>query len=268
MSKPKIVVLTGAGISRESNIPTFRDAKDGLWEGHKIEDVASREGFYRNPQMVHDFYNARRENVQEAQPNAAHIALAKLEEDFEVIIITQNVDDLHERAGSNPENIIHLHGSLFELVCKGKQHGCEHAFSFDGQWQHETPCPSCGKTGSVRPKIVWFGEALDTNDWSWAVHHCETADLFVQIGTSAQVYPANILVEQVPFPRRVEINVISSDEYTGPKEFESEWVDPASSKKTFAKYYLGPATEQVPLFVEQAQELIDNLPAKKKRYTF
>ena len=101
MSKPKIVFLTGAGISQESNIPTFRDSKDGLWENHKIEDVASRAGFYKNPKLVHDFYNKRRLNVKEAVPNAAHLAIAALEEKYEVVIITQNVDDLHERAGSN-----------------------------------------------------------------------------------------------------------------------------------------------------------------------
>lgn len=267
MNKPKIVVLTGAGISQESNIPTFRDSKDGLWENHKIEDVASREGFYKNPHLVHDFYNKRRDNVKDAQPNAAHISLAELEKKYEVIIITQNVDDLHERAGSNPENIIHLHGSLFTMICKGQQHACGHEFSFDEQWKHGNPCPSCNKTETIRPKIVWFGEALDTNDWSWAMHHCETADLFVQIGTSAEVYPANILVANVSFEKRVEINMISSDTYNGSKDFESEWVDPVSNKKTFKHYFIGKATEQVPLFVTKLDDILSNIPVKKKKYT-
>lgn len=267
MTKPKIVFLTGAGISQESNIPTFRDSKDGLWEHHKIEDVASRAGFYKNPKLVHDFYNQRRLNVKEAVPNAAHLAIAALEEKYEVVIITQNVDDLHERAGSNKENIIHLHGSLFSMICKGKEHSCGHEFSFYEEWTHGRPCPSCGRTGSVRPKIVWFGESLDTNDYSWAVYHCETADLFVQVGTSAEVAPANILIHNVPFDRRVEINLESSDTYKGPTEFESEWRDPVSNKKTFSHYFLGKATEQVPLFASKLDDIIANLPKKRSRYT-
>lgn len=182
-----IVILTGAGISAESGIDTFR-AKDGLWENHHIEDVATPEGFARDPDLVHRFYNARRAASQKAMPNAAHIALAKLEQIYAregfgaVTIITQNVDDLHERAGS--KTLLHMHGDLLHLICTQ----CD----FRGQWREpcltSTKCPECQNISSLRPDIVWFGEMPYFMERIEA--QLASCDLFVSIGTSGAVYPA------------------------------------------------------------------------------
>ncbi|SNR32757.1 SIR2 family NAD-dependent protein deacylase [Hymenobacter mucosus] len=180
----KIVALTGAGISAESGLATFRGA-DGLWEGHRIEDVASPEGWARNPSLVLDFYNQRRRAAREAEPNAGHRALVELAQDFEVVIITQNVDNLHERAGS--QQVIHLHGQLFEA----------RSSYFD---QLVYPMESdlielgdlCEKGYQLRPNIVWFGEQVPLMER--AIEEAATADAFLVIGTSLQVYPAASLV--------------------------------------------------------------------------
>ncbi len=177
-----IVVLTGAGISAESGIPTFR-ASDGLWENHHVEDVATPEGFAANPQLVHQFYNARREAAKSAQPNPAHIALADFETAFSgnYLLVTQNVDTLHERAGS--KSLIHMHGQLEQMKCTK----CEANWAFDGDSSIDDKCPHCNKQ-TTRPDIVWFGEMPYQMENIWAA--LDNCDLFVAIGTSGSVYPA------------------------------------------------------------------------------
>ena len=181
-----LVVLTGAGMSAESGIKTFRDA-DGLWEGHDIMEVATPQGFAKNPALVLDFYNQRRKQLLEVQPNSAHLALAQLETDFKVTIITQNVDDLHERAGSN--TIIHLHGELLKARSTYNDQDI-----FD--WRKDIQIGDvCGKGYQIRPHIVWFGEAVPLIEKAMEV--CETADVLMIIGTSMQVYPAASLMHYV-----------------------------------------------------------------------
>lgn len=185
--KKNLVVLSGAGISAESGVKTFRDS-NGLWENHRIEDVASPEGFERNPQMVLDFYNARRRQLSDVQPNAAHLILAELEKDFNLEIITQNVDDLHERAGST--KVIHLHGELK----KARPVNSETKII---PWENDLNLGDLDQDGNqLRPHIVWFGEAVTEMDH--AIKIAETADLFLVIGTSMQVYPAAGLVHYIP----------------------------------------------------------------------
>ncbi|HEX9827281.1 MAG TPA: NAD-dependent deacylase [Flavobacteriaceae bacterium] len=181
-----LVVLTGAGMSAESGLKTFRDA-DGLWEGHDVMSVASPEGFAINPELVLEFYNARRRQLLQVQPNAAHFALAQLENDFKVTIITQNVDDLHERAGS--KNVIHLHGELLKVRSTYDE--------FDVKdWTTDLVLgDTCNKGYQLRPHIVWFGEAVPMIEKAMRI--CETANILVIIGTSLQVYPAASLIHYV-----------------------------------------------------------------------
>ncbi|MFL9843340.1 SIR2 family NAD-dependent protein deacylase [Flavobacterium rhizosphaerae] len=183
--KQKIAVLSGAGVSAESGVATFRDA-GGLWEGHDVMDVASPEGFRANPALVLDFYNKRRQQLFEVEPNAAHKIIAALENHFEVIVITQNVDDLHERAGST--NVIHLHGELMKARCTQSETAII-------DWKEDivlgTLHPQTGK--QLRPHIVWFGEAVPAI--MQAIPHVEAADYIIVIGTSMQVYPAAGLVD-------------------------------------------------------------------------
>ncbi|MGV4459998.1 SIR2 family NAD-dependent protein deacylase [Ornithobacterium rhinotracheale] len=183
-TKPKLVVLSGAGISQESGIQTFR-ASDGLWENHRVEEVATPEGFVANPELVLNFYNARRRQLSEVSPNDAHKFFADLEKQYDVEIVTQNVDDLHERAGSS--KVLHLHGELK----KGRSVYDENLiFPFEGDMTLEDRAPN---GDPVRPHIVWFGEAVPAlND---AIALAEQADVFVVIGTSMQVYPAASLVD-------------------------------------------------------------------------
>ena len=183
----KIVVLSGAGISAESGIKTFRDS-NGLWENHKIEDVASPEGFARNPELVLEFYNLRRRQLSEVQPNEAHNILAELQKDFDVHIITQNVDDLHERAGS--ENIIHLHGELK----KARPVNDEESII---PWEGDLNLGDLDENGiQLRPHIVWFGEMVPEIENAATI--ASTADILLVIGTSLQVYPAASLLHYVP----------------------------------------------------------------------
>ncbi|MCX7550234.1 SIR2 family NAD-dependent protein deacylase [Xanthomarina sp. F2636L] len=182
-----VVVLTGAGISAESGIKTFRDA-DGLWEGHDVMEVASLQGFAKNPELVLNFYNERRKQLLTVQPNEAHLALAKLEENYKVTIITQNVDDLHERAGS--ENIVHLHGELLKI------RSSENITDVRPSKEDIFVGDLCEKGHQLRPHIVWFGEAVPMIEKAITV--CETADILVIIGTSMQVYPAASLMDFVP----------------------------------------------------------------------
>lgn len=185
-----IVILTGAGISAESGIRTFRDA-NGLWEDHDIMEVASPQGFDRDPELVHRFYNLRRQQLlsDEVHPNQAHLSLAKLEEDFKgkLSIITQNVDNLHEQAGS--KNVIHMHGELLRMKCveTGK------SLLNKRDIHVETPCPCCLKIGNLRPDIVWFGEyPMHMAKIEEELSQC---DLFISIGTSGVVYPAAMFVQ-------------------------------------------------------------------------
>lgn len=177
-----IVVLTGAGISAESGVATFREA-GGLWEGHRLEEVATPEAYERAPDVVHRFYDERRRTVQKVEPNAAHSALSRLEQLIgdDLLVVTQNVDDLHERAGSR--RVVHMHGELLSARCRS----CGGRFAWDDDLADFPPCPGCGHS-ELRPDVVWFGEmpyALDMIDRA-----LQRADLFVSIGTSGAVYPA------------------------------------------------------------------------------
>jgi NAD-dependent protein deacetylase/lipoamidase len=184
--KKHIVVLTGAGMSAESGIKTFRDA-DGLWEGHDVMEVASPQGFANNPELVLDFYNQRRKQLLEVKPNAAHYALAKLEADYKVSIVTQNVDDLHERAGNT--NVVHLHGELLKARSTYNELDVM-------SWIHDINFGDlCSKGHQIRPHIVWFGEAVPMIETAMQV--CKTADILIIIGTSMQVYPAASLMHYV-----------------------------------------------------------------------
>ena len=185
--KKKLVVLSGAGISAESGIQTFRDS-DGLWEGHNVMDVATPEGYRKNPALVLDFYNKRRQQLLTVQPNEAHFILAELEKDYDVHIITQNVDDLHERAGSS--KVLHLHGELLK-VRSTKNH------NLILDWKTDLMDSDKDDNGfNLRPHIVWFGEEVPALEE--AVQLTSEADLFLVIGTSLQVYPAAGLVDFVP----------------------------------------------------------------------
>ncbi|SIN79712.1 SIR2 family NAD-dependent protein deacylase [Chitinophaga niabensis] len=184
MSKPKLIVLTGAGISAESGLRTFRDS-DGLWEGYDIYEVASPMGWQKNPALVQDFYNMRRKDVMNAQPNAAHIGLAKLEEHYDVHIITQNIDDLHERAGST--RVLHLHGEITKMRSELNE---TELFPITG----DIKMGDLAADGSqFRPHVVWFGEAVTMIEP--AILEIVQADVFVLIGTSLNVYPAAGLVD-------------------------------------------------------------------------
>ena len=182
----KLVVLTGAGISAESGIKTFRDA-DGLWEGHDVMEVASPEGYLENPELVLDFYNQRRKQLLEVFPNKAHYNLAKLENYFDVEIITQNVDDLHERAGSS--KVIHLHGELLKVRSAVNESNVL-------DWRKELVLGDlCSEKSQLRPHIVWFGEMVPLLEK--AIKITQTADILVVIGTSMQVYPAASLIDYI-----------------------------------------------------------------------
>lgn len=188
MKKQKLVVLTGAGISAESGLQTFRDG-DGLWEGHKIEDVATPEAWHRNPAMVQDFYNMRRKSVLEAQPNKAHQLLAAIENKYDVSIITQNVDNLHERAGST--QVLHLHG----VITKSQSTRNPNLVYDMNGWELKMG-DTCELGAQLRPFIVWFGEAVP--EIEHAADIVSQADLFMIIGTSLVVYPAAGLVHYTP----------------------------------------------------------------------
>src|SRR5687767_273364 len=189
MIKKKLVVLTGAGISAESGLKTFRDS-DGLWEGYNVEDVATPRAWRKNPQMVLDFYNYRRKNVLDAQPNAAHIGLAELEKNYDVQIVTQNIDDLHERAGST--NVLHLHGEIFKMRSEKNEDLVYPIYD-------DINLGDTAEDGEqLRPHIVWFEEAVPMMEI--AIEVVKSADLFLIVGTSLLVYPAAGLVNYAPWP--------------------------------------------------------------------
>lgn len=221
----RIAVLTGAGISAESGLRTFR-ASDGLWEDHRIEDVATPEAFQRDPELVHRFYNQRRQDAAAAQPNAAHQALAKLARHVNLTLITQNVDDLHERGGS--DRVIHMHGSLEGALCAG----CDHRWPAPLTMHPADRCPACAKP-LTRPDIVWFGEMPYQMETIWEA--VAKADIFAAIGTSGQVYPAAGLAQHA---RRcgahtVELNLATS-----------------AVSRDFDTHYEGLASMVVPEWVE------------------
>ena len=225
-----IVVLTGAGISAESGIPTFRGA-DGLWEGHRIEDVATPEAYDRDPELVHQFYNMRRAALGTVEPNPAHAALARLEREFDgrFLIVTQNVDDLHERAGS--KNVLHMHGELRKAWCLG----CDNRAPWQEDMGEDSRCPHCSRVGRLRPDIVWFGEMpYEMDRIDQALSGC---DLFVSIGTSGNVYPAAgfvALVRHMGRAHTLELNL-----------------DPSEGSRMFHETRHGPASQLVPAFVDE-----------------
>jgi NAD-dependent deacetylase len=184
----KIVVFTGAGISAESGIKTFRDS-GGLWEEHDINDVATPQAWAKNPALVLDFYNSRRKQVISAEPNAAHYALAALEKKFEVIIITQNIDNLHERAGS--KNVLHLHGEIMK-----SRSTLDPALIYDIKGSDLKLGDKCRKGSQLRPHIVWFGEVVPEMERAYLL--AEQSDIFIVVGTSLNVYPAAGLIDFVP----------------------------------------------------------------------
>lgn len=188
MGKKKLVVLSGAGISAESGLRTFRDS-DGLWEGHDVTKVATPEAWYEDPQLVLNFYNMRRRDVAAAKPNAAHEGLAALQDDFDVTIITQNIDDLHERAGS--KNVLHLHGEIFKMRSEWDEGETTYDIRADIQLGDKAP-----DGGQLRPHILWFGEPVTM--MVEAVPVAQQAEIFVVVGTSLVVYPAAGLVQYAP----------------------------------------------------------------------
>ena len=224
----KIVILTGAGISAESGLGTFR-AEGGLWAQHRIEDVATPEGFARDPKLVVDFYNTRRAQAAEANPNAGHKALAQLEAQFdgEVILVTQNVDDLHEKAGS--QRVMHMHGALKGALC-GR---CEHRWDAPLVMAVGDVCPNCS-AATARPDIVWFGEM--PYDMEEIYGHLADADVFVSIGTSGNVYPAAGFVSEA---RRYGARTM---------EFNLE---PSATGGLFDDIRIGPATQTLPEWVAE-----------------
>jgi len=210
LNKKNIVVLTGAGISAESGIKTFRDS-DGLWENHRIEDVATFDAWRRNKELVLDFYNQRRRQLLECEPNEAHKLLVTLEEKFNVHIITQNVDDLHERAGS--KNILHLHGELLKVRSTLDEH-------LVYEWKQDLKVgDKCGKGAQLRPHIVWFGEQVPMIEVAGKI--ASQADIFIVVGTSLVVYPAAGLVHYTDYtvpkyvvdPNKPTISNIQNVEY-------------------------------------------------------
>ncbi|MBE2275798.1 MAG: NAD-dependent deacylase [Rhodobacteraceae bacterium] len=222
-----IVILTGAGVSAESGLGTFRD-KGGIWTRYDMNEVATPEGFARNPALMHEFYNIRRASARAAVPNAAHAALARLQRDWagDVLVVTQNVDDLHERAGTSA--LLHMHGALEGALC----HGCGHRWPAPAEMAPADRCPACGET-ATRPDVVWFGELpYHMEEIRFALRQC---DLFVAIGTSGNVYPAASFAGQArgAGARCLEINA-----------------EPSLVAADFHDHLQGLATSTVPAWVD------------------
>lgn len=226
----RIVILTGAGVSAESGMGTFRD-KGGIWTRHRIEDVATPEGFARNPRLVHDFYNTRRMALRDARPNLAHLALARFERAVvamggTAVLVTQNVDNLHEKAGS--ENVVHMHGELASALCGA----CGARGYWDEDLSGDSACWRCGRTGALRPDVVWFGEMPYRMDEIYL--SLAEADLFVSVGTSGEVYPAAGFVGEARMAgaHTIELNL-----------------EPSANARAFSEGRYGPATEVVDAWV-------------------
>jgi NAD-dependent deacetylase len=227
-----IVILTGAGVSAESGLATFR-GPDGLWEGHHVEDVCTPEAFTRDPELVHAFYDARRAKLGTVEPNAAHLALARLDSEWpgELLLITQNVDDLHERASS--KRLLHMHGELMSGWCLS----CDQRFAWTGPMGFAAECPNCGTSGMVRPDIVWFGEMpYEMQRIDDALRRC---DLFVSIGTSGAVYPA--------------AGFVQTARYCGARTLEMN-LEPSLGSYMFEESRTGRAGELVPRWVDELLE--------------
>jgi NAD-dependent deacetylase len=224
-----IVVLTGAGISAESGLATFR-GPEGLWEGHRVEDVATPEAFRRDPVLVHRFYDARRENLARVEPNAAHRALARLDAEWDggLLIVTQNVDDLHERAGARRR--LHSRGELNSAWCRA----CDARMAWAGAMGGDRACPECGTAGRLRPDIVWFGEM--PYEMERIDRALMEADLFVSIGTSGNVYPA--------------AGFVQTAKYVGARTLEMN-LEPSLGSYLFDESRTGKAGELVPAWVEE-----------------
>jgi NAD-dependent deacetylase len=226
-----IVILTGAGISAESGLETFRGA-GGLWCGHRVEDVATPEAFARNPDLVHEFYNMRRRGLMDPaiKPNPGHLSLAALEQNWpgEVLVVTQNIDNLHERAGT--KNLIHMHGEALKAFC----HFCEYNIPCEDDLSVGMPCGNCSKKGGMRPDIVWFGEMPYKMDKIYdALMNC---DLFISIGTSGNVYPAAGFVAEA---RRHGAHTVELN------------LEPSQMATAFHESILGPAGITLPALVEK-----------------
>lgn len=229
MGISNIVVLTGAGVSAESGLATFR-GPDGLWEGHRVEDVATPQAFALDPALVHAFYDARRARLGEVEPNAAHRALARLDAEWpgELLIVTQNVDDLHERAGA--KRLLHMHGELTSGWCLA----CDARFAWDGPMGEGARCSGCNTQGQVRPDIVWFGEMpYEMDRIEEVLRRC---DLFVSIGTSGAVYPA--------------AGFVQTARYCGAKTLEIN-LEPSLGSMLFDQSRTGAAGDLVPAWVEE-----------------
>lgn len=223
-----IVILTGAGISAESGLATFRSS-NGLWNNHRVEDVASVEGFRRNPALVHDFYNDLKLEIQKAKPNPAHLAITRLQNEYpaEISVVTQNVDTLHEKAGN--KNIYHIHGQINQAVCLN----CGHILETFGDVDTETVCAQCGVTGMMKPNIVFFGENLLCMDKVETL--LRSCDLFVSIGTSGVVFPAAAFVQTA--------------KYHGADTIEFT-LEPTSNNFYFDRHVYGPAGQTLPSYVD------------------
>lgn len=232
LKAPPLVILTGAGISAESGIRTFRD-QNGLWENHRIEDVATPQAFYLKPDLVHEFYNMRRRQLldPDLRPNAAHLALARLERSWpnEIILVTQNVDNLHERAGSR--HVFHMHGELQKAWCQA----CDERIEWTIDLSRQVECPKCGVRGKLRPDIVWFGEM------PYHMHHIEESlkgcGIFIAVGTSGMVYPAAGFARWAAKAKKFEVNTQET---------------PVSGD--FTEALRGPASEEIPRLVERLME--------------
>jgi len=223
-----IVILTGAGVSAESGVATFR-GPDGLWEGHRVEDVCTPEAYARDPELVHAFYNARRATLATVEPNAAHLALARLDAEWpgELLLVTQNVDDLHERAGS--KRPLHMHGEHKSAWCLA----CDERFGWEGPMGESSACPLCSRVGQVRPDIVWFGEMPYEMDR--IEDALREADLFVSIGTSGAVYPA--------------AGFVQTARYCGAHCLEMN-LEPSQGSVFFHESRMGSACDLVPAWVD------------------
>ena len=230
----RIFILTGAGISAESGLATFRSA-NGLWNNHKVEDVASIEGFERNPALVHDFYNDLKKEVQGVEPNAAHRAITTLQEKYpaEINVITQNVDTLHEKAGN--KNVYHIHGQINQAVCLN----CGQVMETWGDVDTETVCPHCQVMGMMKPNIVFFGENLLCMDVVERL--LRQSDLFISIGTSGVVYPA--------------AGFVQTAKYYGAETIEFT-LESTANNYLFDKHVYGKAGETFPKFVEELLKTI------------
>ncbi len=238
-----IVILTGAGISAESGLATFR-GPDGLWEGHRVEDVATPEAFARDPGLVQAFYDARRAQLKAVEPNVAHRALARLDAEWpgELLIVTQNVDDLHERGGAR--RVLHMHGELRSARCLN----CDRRSHWEEELSSGPACPGCGVAGALRPDIVWFGEM------PYEMERIEAAlmeaDLFVSIGTSGAVYPA--------------AGFVQTARYLGAETLEMN-LEPSQGSLFFGESRFGPAGKLVPEWVEEVLSAGSGRPSSPRR---